>query len=53
VAFRLPLKKLEADPGQPGDEPASDPVAETVRNTTMPGIHLEMDDLTTDGKLGR
>ncbi len=51
VAFRLPKKKLEADPGQPGDEPASDPIAETVRNTTMPGMHLEMDDLPA--KVGR
>ena len=45
VAFRLPKKKLEADPGQPEDEPVSDPIAETVRNTTLPGVHFEMDDL--------
>ena len=45
MAFRLPKKKLESDPGQQGDEPTSDAIAETVRNTTMPGIHLEMDDL--------
>ncbi len=47
VAFRLPKKKLESDPGQQEDEPISDPLAETVRNTTMPGIHFEMDDLPT------
>ena len=45
VAFRLPKKKLESDPGRQDDEPTSDMIAETVRNTTMPGIHLEMDDL--------
>jgi hypothetical protein len=41
VAFRLPRRKLEGDPvsGQ------SEPVAEVVRNSTMPGIHLEMQDL--------
>ncbi len=54
VAFRLPKKKLEGDPGRTDDEPAGDPVAETVRNTTMPGIHLEMNDLPANvGEPGR
>jgi EmrB/QacA subfamily drug resistance transporter len=41
VAFRLPRKKLEEDPGQ-GENQA---VAETVRNSTIPGVQLEMNDL--------
>jgi hypothetical protein len=45
MAFRLPLRKLEGDPGRPEAGGAKVAVAETVRNTTIPGIHLEMDDL--------
>jgi MFS family permease len=41
MAFRLPRKKLEADPISGEDEP----IAEVVRNSTMPGVHLEMQDL--------
>ena len=41
VAFRLPRKKLEGDPGK-GE---NDLVAETVANTTIPHLQLEMDDL--------
>lgn len=46
VAFRLPRRKLEGNPGRP-DEESADPVAETVRNTTLPGLQLEMDELPT------
>ncbi|RLE21457.1 MAG: MFS transporter [Actinobacteria bacterium] len=45
-AFFLPRKKLEPDDDDDGD--SSDRlVAETVRNTTLPGMQLEMDDLST------
>ena len=43
VAFRLPRKKLESD--DDGDD-SDRLIAETVRNTTLPGLQLEMDDLT-------
>jgi EmrB/QacA subfamily drug resistance transporter len=42
VAFRLPRQKLEGDP--PTGE--NNLVAETVRNTTIPHLQLEMDDLS-------
>ena len=45
-AFFLPRKKLEPDDDD--DDDSSDRlVAETVRNTTLPGMQLEMDDLST------
>jgi MFS family permease len=43
VAFRLPRKKLEPD----DDDGPDRVVADTVRNTTLPGMQLEMDDLST------
>jgi len=44
MAFRLPRKKLEPD-----DDDSSDRlVADTVRNTTLPGMQLEMDDLSAN-----
>lgn len=41
MAFRLPKRKLGGAPGVDVDEL----VAETVRNTTLPGMQLEMEDL--------
>jgi len=41
VAFLLPRRKLES----PGKDTVDVAVAETVRNTTMVGVQLEMDDL--------
>jgi EmrB/QacA subfamily drug resistance transporter len=47
VAFRLPRKKLESDDDDGDDRDSDRLVAETVRNTTLPGMQLEMDDLST------
>lgn len=52
VAFRLPLQKLTSGPDQPSDKPTGDPVAEHVRNTTMPGVHLEMNELAAPSGAG-
>jgi EmrB/QacA subfamily drug resistance transporter len=41
MAFRLPLQKLESDPITGKD----DVVAEVVRNSTMPRVQLEMQDI--------
>jgi len=41
IAFRLPLRKLEGEPTK-SDHAA---VAETVRNSTLPGVQLELEDL--------
>jgi hypothetical protein len=40
LAFRLPKRKLESDPT------SATKVEEVVRNTTLPGLQLEMSDLT-------
>ncbi len=42
LAFRLPKKKLEADPS---DEPVETAVKEVVRSATLPGVQFEMEDL--------
>jgi len=47
MAFRLPLRKLEGVAGRP-EEGATGAVAETVRNTTIPRVQLEMEDLTAE-----
>jgi EmrB/QacA subfamily drug resistance transporter len=44
LAFRLPKRKLEADPSR------DEKVGEIVRNSTLPGVHLEMDDLPPSSK---
>jgi hypothetical protein len=40
LAFRLPKKKLASDPSP------TTKVEEVVRNTTLPGLQLEMSDLS-------
>jgi EmrB/QacA subfamily drug resistance transporter len=45
LAFRLPKRKLESDPT------SATKVEEVVRNTTLPGLQLEMSDLTVTPEL--
>ena len=53
AAFRLPKKKLSRAVEPAGTDAVSSVVAETVRNTTMPGIHLEMQDLAAAASPGK